>query len=292
MARPLKPGLDYFALDTSALSDPKLIAARRDYGYLAIIVYLQLLCIIYRDKGYYLQYNDETKDEVISSIISEVLIGKYQPDYKTIEDLIGKLVACRLFSHDLYQLGYITSHRIQKIYYKATVERRSVSVDPAIWLLSFDEMMELSSKHSLLSKIINRSNNSINQSNNQVNQSNNTQRKGKEKKVKDSKVNGKESNPEPWDRVYEKFFNLFGKEPDESFQRSVKTTGKTVEQCLSAMAAASKRDPENPEAYILSTIRRYDTDHTIAHRLGIDQQEPTGELEDWEKDWLREIGKL
>lgn len=31
---------------------------------------------------------------------------------------------------------------------------------------------------------------------------------------------------------------------------------------------------------------------TIAQRLHIDQQEPTGELEDWEKDWLREIGRL
>lgn len=29
---------------------------------------------------------------------------------------------------------------------------------------------------------------------------------------------------------------------------------------------------------------------TIAQRLHIDQEEPTGELADWEKNWLREIG--
>ena len=47
------------------MSDPKLITARRKYGAAAIVVYLQLLVMAYRDKGYYLAYGDSDRDGVI-----------------------------------------------------------------------------------------------------------------------------------------------------------------------------------------------------------------------------------
>ena len=58
------------------MSDPKLITARRKYGAAAIVVYLQLLVMAYRDKGYYLAYGDSDRDGVIWSIKSEVLSGR------------------------------------------------------------------------------------------------------------------------------------------------------------------------------------------------------------------------
>ena len=287
MARPRKPGLDYFPLDVSTLGDAKLIAARRKYGYLATIVYLQLLCITYRDKGYYIEYDKDTKDVVISQILSESLIGKYQPDYNTIEDVINELVACRLFSHDLYQLGFLTSLRIQETYYKATIDRKSVLVDDKIWMLNQESMQRMSTRHSLLSKIVNRPNNPVNQRNNEVNQSNNTQSKEKESKEKESKGNEKERMAFP--QTVETFAYLFGRSPDESFLQSLETLGKTDDECAEAMLSAKNKNPEVPEAYMLVVIRSYKPEETMAQKLGIGQQEPIGKLQDWEIEQLREI---
>ena len=70
------------------MSDPKLITARRKYGAAAIVVYLQLLVMAYRDKGYYLAYGDSDRDGVIWSIKSEVLSGRYEPDAEKIAEMI------------------------------------------------------------------------------------------------------------------------------------------------------------------------------------------------------------
>ena len=84
--RPTKDGLDYFRHDIGLMSDPKLITARRKYGAAAIVVYLQLLVMAYRDKGYYLAYGDSDRDGVIWSIKSEVLSGRYEPDAEKIAE--------------------------------------------------------------------------------------------------------------------------------------------------------------------------------------------------------------
>ena len=75
------------------MSDPKLITARRKYGAAAIVVYLQLLVMAYRDKGYYLAYGDSDRDGVIWSIKSEVLSGRYEPDAEKIAEMIDCLAA-------------------------------------------------------------------------------------------------------------------------------------------------------------------------------------------------------
>ena len=67
------------------MSDPKLITARRKYGAAAIVVYLQLLVMAYRDKGYYLAYGENDRDGVIWSIKSEVLSGRYEPDAEKLQ---------------------------------------------------------------------------------------------------------------------------------------------------------------------------------------------------------------
>lgn len=154
MGRPTKPGLDYFRHDVGLMSDPKLITPRRKYGAAAIVVYLQLLVMAYRDKGYYVDYGDESRDDVIWSIKSEVLSGKYEPDADKIAEMIDCLVACRLFIHDLYQRGFITSHRIQEHYYFATSGRTDPEVRWDIWLLSETEMRAISTRSVLLQKFI------------------------------------------------------------------------------------------------------------------------------------------
>ena len=139
MGRPTKPGLDYFRHDVGLMSDPKLITPRRKYGAAAIVVYLQLLVMAYRDKGYYVDYGAESRDDVIWAIKSEVLSGKYEPDADKIAEMIDCLVNRYTYSHDLYQRGFITSHRIQEHYYFATSGRTDPEVRWDIWLLSETE---------------------------------------------------------------------------------------------------------------------------------------------------------
>lgn len=152
--RPTKDGLDYFRHDIGLMSDPKLITARRKYGAAAIVVYLQLLVMAYRDKGYYLAYGDSDRDGVIWSIKSEVLSGRYEPDAEKIAEMIDCLAAHGFFDGDLFQQGIITSHRIQEHYYFATAGRTNPEVKWELWLLTEQEMREISSRSVLLQKFI------------------------------------------------------------------------------------------------------------------------------------------
>lgn len=192
MARPLKAGLDYFPHDVGLFADRKFRPLRKRYGYLAPMVYVVLLELIYGDKGYYLDYSDP---ESVLLDIEERLSGKFQPETETLERLICDLVAQGLLSHDHFERQILTSKRIQACYYKATVDRKEVFVDPEIWILDANEMLKYSKRHPLLNSIgisapdgVNRPNNSVNRPNNSVNRPNNPQSKAEESKVKQSKV--------------------------------------------------------------------------------------------------------
>ena len=193
MAAPTKKGLDYYPRDVGLLKDRKFIKAKIKYGYLAIVVYDALLEMIYQDKGYYLQYKTDEDKEAVAWDILDSVRGKYPVEADTIYEVIGMLVECRLFSHDYFKQGIITSKRIQQTYYKATVERKNVEVDKEIWLLSTAEMKAISSKSSILSFFINQQINEVNQPINGDNQSNNEQSKVNKSKVNKSKVKESES---------------------------------------------------------------------------------------------------
>ncbi len=181
MAAPLKKGLDYFPLSVHLLDEPKLRRPKMKYGYLAVVVFISLLGQLYRDKGYYLDYRDP--DAVIWQVQSD-LQGKYQPDYETVAEVIGALVACGLFSGDLYQRGIITSVMAQETYYRATATRKTVDIDDSLWLLGMADMEDISAKHCYYLKRVNDLNNGVNRLNNGVNCPDNPQ-----SKVKKSKVN-------------------------------------------------------------------------------------------------------
>ncbi len=183
MSAPNKAGLDYYPRSVDLLKDRKLIKAKLEYGYLAIAVYDALLEMIYKDKGYYLDYNENTKDAVIYDIMSS-LNGKYHLEPATLSKVVEMLVACELFSGDHFKQGVITGKRIQETYYRATVERKNVEVLPELWMLSTDDMKGLSGKSSILSFFVNRTINRDNQPINEVNQP-----IKKQSKVNKSKVN-------------------------------------------------------------------------------------------------------
>lgn len=145
-----KEGLDYYIHFIGMTNDDKLSDLRMKYGSVAIDVWLILLDLIYGDKGYYIEYGDEkTKNRVIWKILG-IIRGKYPPTPETVMAIIEDLVACELFSGDLYQSGILSSKRIQEQFYQATVERKAVEINLDYWLLDLEKMKKLSSRSSIL----------------------------------------------------------------------------------------------------------------------------------------------
>ena len=194
MPAPFKKGIDYFPVDVGIMSDRKFRRVKMKHGYIAFSVYMALLCLIYSDNGYYLDYSDKYRDDIIWEILG-FMQGEHQPKAEKIVEVIEDLVACELFSGDLFNSKVLTSKRIQKNFYTATVDRKEIDVNFDIWLLDEKEMQILSKKHLILQKFLNRPNNRVNRPNNEDNRPNYIQSKVKESKVKESKVYTAQNEP-------------------------------------------------------------------------------------------------
>lgn len=181
-----KEGLEYFSFSVGLLEDRKFRRVKLKYGYLAPMVYIALLSILYKDKGYYIDYGDDKKDDVIWDILN-FLQGKYQPTAETVAEIIEELVACGLFSDDQFNSKIITSTRAQKMFYHATVDRKAVKVDFDKWLLTEEDMRAISEKSLILHNFINRPINEVNRPNDEVNRTIDTQRIAKNRIEKNSK---------------------------------------------------------------------------------------------------------
>lgn len=183
-----KEGLDYYSHFIGMTNDDKLSDLRMEYGSVAIDVWLTLLDLIYGDKGYYIEYGDEkTKNRVVWKILG-IVRGKYPPTPDTVMAIIEDLVACGLFSGDLYKSGILSSKRIQEQFYQATAERKAVEINLDYWLLDIEKMKKLSSRSSVLRFFDNQS---ILKGNRPIindNQPTIRQSKVKKSKVKESKV--------------------------------------------------------------------------------------------------------
>lgn len=190
MAAPSKEGLDYFPFDVNLVSDRKLRRAKLKYGYLSTIVYIALLCILYKDKGYYIDYAEDKKEDILWDII-ELLQGKYQPTAKLLENMIETLVECGLFDKEKFESNIITSKRAQIVYYRCTTERKITAVNFSIWLLSEQEMKAISEK-SMILQLYYQTNNGVNRTINNQQQTIYPQIKEKKKKEKETEKKEKE----------------------------------------------------------------------------------------------------
>ena len=153
-----KKGIDYYQHFIGMTNDEKLSGLRMEYGSVAIDVWLTLYDLIYGGNGYYIEYGDEkTRKGVVWKILG-IVRGKYSPTPETISNIIEDLVACELFSGDRFKSGILTSKRIQKQFYQATVERKVVEINPEHWLLNLEEMKKLSLKNVILRYFENRPN--------------------------------------------------------------------------------------------------------------------------------------
>lgn len=183
-----KCGLDYYSHYIGMTKDSKLRKIRKQYGSVGVDVWLAVLDLIYSDKGYYIPYGDENEIDDVTWKVADYVKGKYAPDVTTVEEIIESLVACGLFSGDLFKLGILSSKRIQLQYYASTVERKAVEIIPEYWIVSLDEMKKLSERSSILRFFSNRSNIGDNRPISEENRPNTEQSKVNKSKVKQSEV--------------------------------------------------------------------------------------------------------
>ncbi|HIU79514.1 MAG TPA: DUF4373 domain-containing protein [Candidatus Coproplasma excrementipullorum] len=149
MGAPTKEGLDYFPFYVDLLDNDDLDDLRIEYGSIANDVYIALLTLLYRKKGYYIPYSTEQdRADCQRYIFKRVRGGKYSIKQDAIPKVIEALVAKGLFERDLYP-EIITSERAQRVYYSATVERSpdSFNIIPKYWILSEATMRKLSKVH-------------------------------------------------------------------------------------------------------------------------------------------------
>lgn len=120
MARPRKDGLDYFPVDVNILSDIKTKKLIRGYGTETITILIYLLSAIYRDNGYYLQYDDD---------LNFIIADEFNFEENFVEKVISKMVEVDFFNKEMFeQHKILTSAGIQKRYLKASERRVSVNI--------------------------------------------------------------------------------------------------------------------------------------------------------------------
>lgn len=134
MATPLKDSLDYFPLNCNFFEDKSIKGLRVRFGNDGIVVYLYLLCVIYRDNGYYVEFDEDLILDVADSThISE--------DYA--RNIIEHIISRSLFDpHVADAEKALTSKAIQRRFQKGKTRsgnRRKVEVHSEYWLLSEDE---------------------------------------------------------------------------------------------------------------------------------------------------------
>ncbi len=180
MSRPKKKGLEYFPFDVDIFEDDKLFDVQNQYGPLGEIIYIRLLCFVYKN-GYY--YRFDSLDKLAAMMIRSIG-NKWTRDKKTVIEVISYLAKCNLFSSELMRNNILTSRSIQKRYLSAT-ERRQSKID------EYNLLEKSENQEGLINapqKPISVAETSIIATETSKNDNDNQQSKVKESKVKESKV--------------------------------------------------------------------------------------------------------
>ena len=104
MARPTKQGIEYFSLDVDFFSDIKVRRISKACGPASTSILICLLCNIYRDKGYYIEW-----DEDLPFVVADT-IGTTEG---AVEEVVKKAVQVGFFDKSLFdQYRILTSNRL------------------------------------------------------------------------------------------------------------------------------------------------------------------------------------
>lgn len=138
--RPPKEGLDYYPFEVGFFSDDKVEKLEGEHGPLGSYVYIRLLCLIYRDNGYFYKWDDSAR------VLLARRIGNGISPQK-VELIVRSCIKWSLFDDKLFDAyAVLTSRGIQRRYIlankerarKAAAEGRHMCVDDKLWLVDND----------------------------------------------------------------------------------------------------------------------------------------------------------
>ncbi|WP_272151845.1 DUF4373 domain-containing protein [Tenacibaculum aiptasiae] len=171
MARPEKMGLAYFNVDTDIFHNRKIRRLLKNYGANGFLIYTYILTEIYRDKGHFIEWDEDTAFDVADSLrVKETLV----------ENVILYCCSVGLFNKELLtNEKVLTNFKIQEFWVRVSkaAGRKNTRVKPKI---------------NLLNTIINQES-TPNTEESTVNNQESTQRKVKKSKVKKT-IEGREAN--------------------------------------------------------------------------------------------------
>ena len=116
MARISKPGLDYFPLDVNFFQDRKVRRISNRHHAAGIAALTSLLCLIYKEKGFYIAWNQDTLFDISQEVCCEE---------EEMQAIIDDCLSVGLFDTDIYkEYGILTSQAIQEQYHKIITDSR------------------------------------------------------------------------------------------------------------------------------------------------------------------------
>ena len=116
MARISKPGLDYFPHDVNFFQDRKVRRISNRHHAAGIAALTSLLCLIYKEKGFYVAWNQDTLFDISQEVCCEE---------EEMQAIIDDCLSVGLFDTYIYkEYGILTSQAIQEQYHKIITDSR------------------------------------------------------------------------------------------------------------------------------------------------------------------------
>lgn len=135
-----KIGFNYYCVDTDRYQDRRIKKLRKNFGCVGLAVYDYLLCEIYRDKGCFTAWDEDTTFDVAEYLgIKE----------NTVAEVVKYCGVVGLFDATLLSRGIVTSASIQRRFLEmcATARRQNAEIPQDINLISKCRKNEANLQH-------------------------------------------------------------------------------------------------------------------------------------------------
>lgn len=134
MVRPRKEGLDYFPLDVNMDQDDKVFILEAECGTEGFAIYIKLLMRVY-ETGYYTKWTERD---------AKVFAKKKSLGVNVVNNVVNVCINEGLFDKEMYEKHCIlTSHGIQKRYFRACGRRTKVQYVPEYIKIDVSEYKNL-----------------------------------------------------------------------------------------------------------------------------------------------------